>query len=345
MGTKTLEVRYTGDWNVLPGASASLTRTTEELDDRVFGQAFMSTQPALINWEVSGNAYYKGRPGYVARIFESGDSLEMLDEATESLGDNRFQIADPDKQIIDRTETITVKDDGTEVDSADIELFNYLFGEVKLVESYTPTGDITIDAHYLELEDAGRAQDFTLTQTAETEDITTLRLARENDGHEVHRPNALTVELTIEGFYDVSDGLNQKLRDRAEVVIELNPDGDNESRCRGFFRPVEYSQEGDVGDTESDTTQFNLSVPDDQTLETPFAWRHTEESPLNKGVQDILQAWLDQELPEVRYRPDGEKGYYGEAVVTEASLTGGVNVMNEFSVSFQGSGELFEEEE
>jgi hypothetical protein len=52
-----------------------------------------------------------------------------------------------------------------------------------------------------------------------------------------------------------------------------------------------------------------------------------------------LDAYINQELPYVRYMPDGfdEIAFTGQAVLTDVSLSSSLDAMNEFTANFQGS--------
>ena len=56
------------------------------------------------------------------------------------------------------------------------------------------------------------------------------------------------------------------------------------------------------------------------------------------AVVKTLTAWQDGLDLDVRYLSDGVNGLSGTAVVADISLAGGLEAMNEFSCTFQGSG-------
>ena len=56
----------------------------------------------------------------------------------------------------------------------------------------------------------------------------------------------------------------------------------------------------------------------------------------------MLDAWEKKNEIDVRYLPDGEgkEGYEGKSIVTDASMSSGIDAMVEASVTFQGTGTL-----
>src|SRR5690606_24855096 len=92
------------------------------------------------------------------------------------------------------------------------------------------------------------------------------------------------------------------------------------------------------GALEEETDNFNLNVPDVETLKAPFSWMHTNDTCLIIGIKILLDAWLYKTIVSVKYLTDGTISHTGEAVVTDISLSGGLEAMNEISVTLQGSG-------
>lgn len=338
-------------YTAIPGNTGAMTRDGEQLDDTIFGQNFRSSQPGLINWGATANAFYKGFAGYVADIKKSGTSTAFTAEAmTEigSSGENKFRISDASKDVWDRTVTPTFYDvtssPAVAIPVGEITSIDYLFG---IVIFNTPqTGPVTVDGNYLPMADFGKANAFTLTQTAETLDTTDLATAQSNNGFNTFVSTLLTAALELSSFFDVTNGLHDLLVGRSEFVIEINPDGNIKSVARGFFKCVSDNVTGDVGGNEVESATFNLSVPEGlDTGIAPFSWLHASDTTLSQALQDALTAWVDQVELVFQYLPDGtvgsgSGGYEGNVLVTEVSLAGGVNVMNEFSLTLQGTGEL-----
>lgn len=328
-------------WLTLPGNSAEMQNEAGEIDDTIFGQDFESTQTGLIGWTISANGLYKGFAGYVAKILKPGVSTAFTDEAATQVGSTKtYFVTDRSKSVWNRTVTIAVEDNAVAVDAADIESIDYLHGYVTFVSGYTVTGPITISGEYYPMASVGCANSFTLTQTANAIDNTCMDTAQANDGHRTFEYGLKTVSLDLQGIYKAVNGFRALLVARTELIIEINPDGNSKAIARGFFKPSTQGQSGDVGDLEQETITFNLSVPDDETIQYPFKWRFTSDATLNIAVQNCINAWQDSQLIDIAYLPDGSTGVEGNAVITDVSLSGGLEAMNEFTIDVQGSGAL-----
>jgi hypothetical protein len=142
--------------------------------------------------------------------------------------------------------------------------------------------------------------------------------------------------MDLSGIYAAANAYKALLVARDEFIIEINPDGNSKSVARGYFKPMSQSQSGNVGELEAESVTFELSVPDQADLETPFKWIHESDSTLNMGIQKALTAWLDEVEIDVQYLPDGTTGIQGACIITDLTLSGGLEVMNEFTVNVQG---------
>lgn len=324
-------------WYTLPGSTGEWNDEAEQIDDTIFGQTFTSTQPGLITWTSNAQAFYKGFAGYVASVKSSGSSVAANGEAMSQIGASlTFAVTDATKNVWDYTKGITVYSGGVEVAEEDIESINWLFGRVTFVSGFAP-GVITVDVEYLPMTEVSRANSFTLTQTAETIDRTDYQIAHGNDGYRVFDPGLRTISLELGGFYDADDAVWEILEGRTEAVIEINPDGSGMSLARGIFKLVTRNQSGDVGALEEQTRTFNLSVP--EGLDIIFDWVHDDDTTLSQAVRILLDAYINQTKPYIRYEPDGpnELIFQGQAVLTDVSLSSSLDAMNEFTANFQGS--------
>jgi hypothetical protein len=327
-------------WYTLPGNTAELTDEAGDIKDTIYGQDYASSQTGLIATAIKANGLYKGFAGYVATLKKSGTPTTLTDEPMSLVSGKTYKVTDATKQCFDRNTALSFKDDGSALDPSNIESVDYLFGRVTLKSSYTPAGAITVaSGKYLPLATIGRSNGFTLKQTTNAIDNTDYDSAQENDGHHTYEYGLRTVSLDIQGIYSSSNDLRTMLQNRAEIVIEVNPDGAGKSVARGFFKPMSTGQSGDVGDLEAQTTSFALSVPDDEAITVPFSWIHDAGTTLNVGIQKLLSAWTAGDLITISYLPDGLTGVMGDAVITDLSLAGGLEVMNEFTVDAQISGE------
>lgn len=322
----------------LPGSSGEWNDDSEQIDDTIFGQTYSSTQPGLITWSANGQAYYKGFAGYVASIKQTGTATVMTDEAMSLVSGKTYRITDAAKRIISHNHTVTVEDNSVAVADADIETIDYLFGKVTFVSGYTVTGPVTITGRYMPTTEISRANSFTLTQTAETIDETDYATANSNGGYRVFEPGLRTISLELGGFYDEDDAVWTVLENRSEIVIEINPDGSGLSVARGIFKLTARNQSGDVGALEEQTRTFNLAVP--ENVDIPFNWEHDAATTLSQAIRVLLDSFLNQTKPYVRYSPEGATGirHKGQAVLTDVTLSSSLDAMNEFAASFQGSG-------
>lgn len=345
MAAKTVQVSDDNgsNWYTLPGNSGEFSDEAGSLDDTIFGQLFQSGQPNLIGWSVNANALFKGFAGYTVDIKKTGTPTTMTDEAMSSIATDTYQVTASTKRILDPDTTIVVEDNNVAVAASNIEYIDYLFGIVKFITAYTPTEPITITGKYLPQSILAKYRNFTLTMTMDPIDNTDIPAAQANSGHRTFDPAGLkTVTLETSGVYDSTNGYRTDLVARTTLVIEVNPDGASQTVARGFFKPTARGQSGNVGDLEEETASFTLFVPSNNTdyvskMQVPFRWNFSS-STLSTAVQKCITAWQNATALDVRYLSDGVNGLKGDCVVADVSLSGGLDAMNEFSVSLQGTG-------
>lgn len=325
----------------LPGSQGEMSYEAGDIDDTIFGQSFKSMEVGLINWNISSNAYFKGFAGYVADLKKvSGASTLATAGPMTLVSGKTYQINDTGKRIIDRLTAPIVLDNAIAVAAANIESIDYLYGRVTFVSSYTPTTPITMTYKWFATAVIAKGRSFTLTQTAEAVQTSVFETVQANGGHHTFQPGLKTVSLEISGVFDAANDFQDFIKNRAEVIIEINPDGSNQSICRGFFKAMTENQSGNVGDLEEETISFTLQVPPVDNMQYPFAWAHTSTT-LSTGVQKLLTAWQNDTELLVQYLPYGTLltgGKSGQVIVTEVSLSGGMEAMNEFAVTLQGTG-------
>ncbi len=327
-------------WFTLPGNSGELSQDAGTIDDSIFGQEFSSGQAGLINWSINANAIYKGFSGYMAKILKTGTTTTMTAEAMTLVSGKTYRITNAAKNVWDRTATWIVYGNGVAISSANIESIDYLFGRVTFAAAYTPTTPITVTGKYFPMSALGCTNGFTLTQTTNPIDESCMDSVAANDGHKIFNYGLKTATLDINGVYRVANGFRELLVSRAEVMVEINPDGQSKSICRGWFKATSIGQSGDLGNLEQETVSFALAVPVGDEIPYPLHWIHASDSTIPVAISKCLAAWEAKDLINVRYLPDGIDGYEGEGVLTDLTLTGGLEVMNEFAVNVQGSGEL-----
>jgi len=327
------------NWFTLPGSTAELAREIDGIDDTIFGFDYQSNFPGLIGWNITSNAYVKGFAGYMAKLKKIGSTTAATGSAMSLVSGKTYQVDQAARQIWDRSATTVIKVGGTD-QTAQVESIDYLFGRVTFKDSYTVSGAVTADHSYFPTTEIAKGRSYTLTQTANAIDTTDMPTAQANGGIRTFIYGLKTVELEIGGVFDATNAYADALQARDEVIVEINPDGNGESIARGFFRFTGDSQSGAVGDLEEETVTLALNVPDDSLMARPFGWQFSSSSTLNAGIRAALNAWQNATEIDVQYLPDGETGVAGNAIVSEITLAGELEGMNEFNVTFQGTGAL-----
>lgn len=339
---KRIRVSENGtDFYTLPGNAGEAQFEAGEMEDTIFGQDFSSTFPGLVGSSISSNGLFKGYAGYMTTIKKVGTSTALTDEPMSLVSGKTFQVTDATKRVLNRAVAIVVEDGGTPVAASNIESVDYLFGTVTFTSGYTVGGTITIaSGSYLPLASVGCANSFTLTQQANANDNTCMETARQNDGYRTFEGGLKTVNLELQGIFKASNGFRALVQAREELIIEIDLAGDGKNMARGFFRASTTGQSGNVGDLENESITFNLSVPQDDAgiIPYPFAWKIATDSTLATALQICLDAWAANDLIDVQYLHDGTNGFEAEGLITDLSLAGGLEQMNEFTVNFQLSG-------
>ena len=323
-----------------PGNTAELNDEAGQIDDTIFGQDFQSQETGMIAVGFSNNGFYKGFAGYVAKLMKTGSPTAFTGEAFTLVSGKTYKISDVTKNIWSRAGSFTFKDNGVAVSAANIASIDYLLGQVTFASGYTPTTPITGTGSYLPYTQIAAGNAFTLTQQANAVQSSNFVTAQANSGHHTYDYGLKTVTLEISGFYSSTNAFRTALIARSEVIIEINPDGGQLTVARGWFKPASRDQSGDVGDLEEETMNFNLYVPAQDDITTAFKWNVAAGSTLSTAIKKALTAWEAKTKPRIYYLYDGTNGWYGSAVITEISLSGGLEVMNEFQISGQFDGAL-----
>jgi len=336
MGAKSIQVSSDDvTYYTLPGNTGEFSDQLGVLDDTIFGQTFKSSQPNLINWSVNANALYKGFAGYMVTIKKAGVATTMTGEAMSLVSGKTYKITAGAKNVIDRLTAPTVLDNGVDK-TAEVLNIDYLFGQVTFKPSYTVTGPVTITGKYLPMATLAKYQKFTLTQSMDPINNSDIPSLQANSGHETFDFGLRTVSLEVSGVYASTNGYRAALIARDEVIIEICPDGGNKTVARGFFRPATRKQSGKVGALEEENAMFNLTVPSNDLLLTPFTWQFNN-TDVSMAVQKCILAFVNNTNLYVKYLPDGLTGLKGQTLVTDFSLQGGMDSMNEFSTTLQGT--------
>jgi hypothetical protein len=338
MADKLIQVLDGGVWRNLPGNTGALNEDTAAINDTIFGQTFDSMFPGIAQWTLTANAFYKGMAGYRAVIKKTGTTTSFTAEAMTLVSGKTYRITDATKSIWDRSVALTVRDNGVTVSGANILSVNYLFGEVTFVSGYTVTGPVTVTGSFLPVATLCKWNKLTLNMTAAVKDVTDNCQAATNGGFRVKQPGQRQVKLDLSGFYDAVADWKSKIG-TGELIIEVRPDDiASGSYARGFFQLMSANQSGNVGATEDEALSFNLFVP--ENMSSVFEWRHGAGSLLSLAVQKLLSLYLNQVVGSYRYLTDGSAGKQGDGVLTDISLTSGLDQAPTFAITVQGSGGL-----
>jgi hypothetical protein len=347
MSTKKIKISDDGGttYYTFPGNAGDITTDAGTINDTIFGFDYDSMQPGLIASTLAANGLYKGFAGYVAKLNMSGTPTAMTAEPCSLVSGKTYKVTSGTKQVLDPSAAISVLDNGVGVAQSNILNIDYLFGRVTFASAYTPTGPITITGNYLPLVVIARAAGFTLTQTMATVDDTDFAKAQANSGHRSYLAGQKTVSLALQGIYSMSNDWRTRLEARALLVIEIQPDGAGLSVARGFFKPTAFGQSGNVGAQEAATATFPLFVPAGQPIADalmayPFGWLHASNSTLSLAIQKALTAWQNKLIYDYQYLYDGVNGIHGTGVITDITLAGGLEVMNDFSIKVALSDQL-----
>jgi len=322
----------------LPGNQGEFRDELGQLEDTIFGQNFKSSQPNLIGWSCVANALYKGFAGYTVNIKQQGASTTMTGEAMTLVAGKTYRVTNAAKNVWNNLVTFVVYDNAVDRTATQVLNIDYLFGQVTFKAAYTVVGPVTVDGAFRAMTQLAKYRSFTLTQTQEPVDITDIPSAQGNTGHKLYTYGLKTVALECSGVYAVANGYRAALVARSEFIIEINPDNNSRSIARGYFKSSSRSQKGNVGELEEESAAFVMSVPTTALLLTPFRWEFSSSTDLTLAVRKIIDAWLNETVCKVQYMPDGTTGLRGDCIISDISLSGGLEAMNEFKCTLMGTG-------
>lgn len=333
-----LAINDASTYYTLPGNAGEVRDEAGQLTDTIFGQPFESAEVGLLSWTLNSQAFYKGFAGYIVRLMKGDTPVALTNEAMSLVSGKTYIVTATAKQVLDINTTIVVRDNAVD-HTADVETINYLTGEVTFKSAYTVTGPVTISGAYVPMIAIAGARTFTLTQTSTINDNTDIPVAKVNNGWRTFEASSglKTVSLEIGGIFKASNAFRAALQARSLIYVEINPDNSSLSLCRGIFKYTQRGQQGNVGALEEENVTLNLYVPDGDVWKVPFAWKHSNLTKLSQAVRIALTAWESGTSLYAKYLPDGTTGFKGAAFVSDISLSGGLEAMNEFTVNLQGS--------
>jgi hypothetical protein len=338
---KTVQVAKlsTGPWVTLAGNDASITLDGNELDTGIFGTSFNSSITGIISHSLSANAMLRKTAGYNARLKTIGASTVFTGEAMTLVSGKTYVITDKTKNFWDFNAPITVLAGGTAINASNILRIDHIVGKVTFVASYTPASPVTVTGKFFPTSEFGKVRSISLTQSADTIETGSFETIGSNGGFETYRATLKTVSADLEGFYNVDSDWYSTLLDRDELVLEIDWDGKGSTICRGIFRVMSDGQSGGIGGDETESVSLVLAVPEGVT---PFGWYFGANSDAPESVKIIIESWENGGSIFARYLPEGvgKRGYQGEYVVTDCSLSTAVDAIGEMSIEGQGTGAI-----
>jgi len=209
-----------------------------------------------------------GSPGWKATVKRSGTSTQFTDEAASLVSGKTYQIDDETKQVWDREQPVTVKDNGVLVDSSNIEFIDYLFGKVTFTAGYTVTGPVTVSGSYLPMQAVAGANAYNLNHTGDLLDDTDFEGAQANGGYRTRLYGLRDVSASITRWDDLSKTFADIIKNRSVVVIEIRPGGGPDV-FRAFMVAESANESGDVAALESEEISFQL---DGEGVGKAFSW-------------------------------------------------------------------------
>lgn len=325
-----------GTFNTIPGNGGELSIESAELETTILGSEYSSAIAGVRDWSVSAPAMFRETAGFMATIKRKGVGTPTTDIAMTEDG-GVYQATTASERLWDVSEEIAVYDDAVQVDSDDIIRIDGMFGRVTFRSGYVVTGPITVDATVLGLVEFGCAQSVSLTMSAEAVDQSCFSTI--DEGFNVYRPGLKTASLSTDGFYLTGNTSFEDLKDAEDLVIEIDVDGSGSTVARGIFRLQSIGLSGDVGQSEDESLEFSLSVPDGFV---PFSFFFGADTKAPAGLQEIIESWEANETGVIIYAPYGlASDYYeGEVVLTDVSMSVSTDSLAEFSIDTQGTGAL-----
>lgn len=326
---------------VLPGNSGEISLESSDNDTTIYGNVFSSSLPGVLDHSFSGNAWFRQTAGFEARVRRGGTPTTFTTEPMTNLSGKLYMITDFTKSLWDYNEPVTIFDDGVVVNPSNIQTIDWMFGKVTFQPAYTVNGPVTATGTYVPTAAFGCANSVSLTQNAESVLNSCFELVQENNGFNTYRSGLKTVSAELSGFYRVENDFFELLKEREEMILEIDWEGNTETVTRGVFRLANTSLSGDVGQNEEFSTSFTLSTPEEII---PYSWHFGANTQATPGMQAIIMSWINRQDLFFDYFPFGflSKGYEGQMVVTDASISVDTGSIAEMTVGGQGNGELME---
>ncbi len=223
-------------------------------------------------WQVIpfGGGEYVSIASYKTVLNAISDIDSFTDEPmTAVTGDDKIHfITDRTKSRWDPETIPTFKADGVDVDEADIEHVDMLFGIVIFTVDKV---NVTVSGEYVSVLPVVYANSYTLNTNTTVLDKTGFKEAKDNDGYRLRKTGLLEASMNISGFHDMTEDFatefDELIASRKPFFIEVIPGGDYQ-RFRGWFVCETDNLSGGVDDLEGQELSFQ-SVTHKYTS---FAW-------------------------------------------------------------------------
>jgi len=340
MAAKTVRISRDGgaNWALLPGNDASIDLDGQELDTTIFGSDFNSAITGIIEHSLTANALLRKTAGFEARLKTIGVATPFTAESF-SLVDGWYVIDDRSKSFWNINEEVIFSDIAGTIDPEDIAVVDYMNGKVRFVTGFTPDGAVTATGEFHPTANFGCANSIDLTQSSETIETGCFETVGANGGFQTYEATLRDVSLDIEGFYRESNDFYETLLAREEILIEIDWDGKGTTICRGVFRVSTDGYSGGTGGDETESVSFVLSVPEGIL---PFSWYFAPTSDAPLGLKWAIQSWEDKEAVKIQYLPKGvgDRGFEGDYIITDCSMSTAVDAIGEASITGQGTGAI-----
>lgn len=222
---------------------------------------------------------------------------------------------------------------GPEVDSGDIDSFDYLFGKVTFDSGYTVNGTITADLTYIPLAAVAQAQNYDLSLSGDVVDVTDYPTAQANSGTRVQRVGLIEASLSVDRLEDLSHTFEASLLARAPLMVEVvSANGD--LTIRGWWIQSSLEKSGGVADAIMEGLQFELYGRNQNNI------GYSAAAGLNSGIAALLSNLLARTAATLQYQIDGTDGIEGSAYVSSFGLSGELEGVDNWSADLVSGGAL-----
>lgn len=205
-------------------------------------------------------------PGYRTTFKLAGTPVQENNMAmsTYSTVARTFRVTNSAKCIISRDASFQFKGNGTNITTAKISSFNWLFGTVTFTSA--PATPVTVSATYVPVTAVAGAHKYDLSVTRELLEDTDYT----STGWRTRTPGLIDIRLTVSRFHKADLTFYDVFRNAESVVVEINHGGQN-TLARGWFIAESNSPNGDVGGLENDDLTLMIDSSEYGALRS-FGW-------------------------------------------------------------------------